>query len=82
MDWVLETMFKFMLSQVTYTKSNFCNIFDPNKIMTIIKKLEEGSMNFRISFLKTPKLLHFLRPTSNLFCSIIVEWKNFGKNCA
>ena len=32
-------------------------------------------MNFRISFLKTLKLSHFRRLTSNLFHSIIVDGK-------
>ena len=28
----METMFKFMLSQLTYAKSNSCDIFDLNRI--------------------------------------------------
>ena len=31
-NWVLKTMVKFMLSQVTQTKSNSCDIFDCNRV--------------------------------------------------
>ena len=45
-DRVLETMFRFMLSYVNYTKSNFCDIFDPNRTVIITKIIRRRSYEF------------------------------------
>ena len=38
-DCVLKVMFEFMLSQVAQTKSNSCNLFDCDRILTIKKRI-------------------------------------------
>ena len=52
-ECILKTAFEFMLSQMTKSKSNSCNIFDSYRIMAIKKRIEEGRMNFSMLLFKT-----------------------------
>ena len=72
---ILKAVFEFMLSQMTKSKWNSCNIFDSDRIVAIKNELEEGRLNFSMLLLKTLQLSHHRRLESNLFHSIITEGK-------
>ena len=44
-DWVLEIMFKFMLSSDLY-QVEFFDIFDPNRIVAIVKRIRRRLNGF------------------------------------
>ena len=75
-DRILETMFKFMLSQVARPSRILVIYLIPIAMWQLEKELEKGRMNFIISSLKTLELSHFRRLTSDLFHSITVDEKN------
>ena len=70
---VLEAMLESMFSQVTKTKSIFCNIFDFDRIKAIIKRVKGRIYNMLLS--KTLQLSHLRRLESNLFHAIVAEGK-------
>ena len=46
-ECILKAVFEFMLSQMTKFKSNSCNIFDSNRIMTIKKQIRRRLYEFQ-----------------------------------
>ena len=46
-ELILKTMFEFMLSQMTKSKSNSCNIFDSDRIMAIKKRIRRRPYEFQ-----------------------------------
>ena len=44
---ILKAMFEFILSQMTKSKSNSCNIFDSDRIMAIKKRIRRRSYEFQ-----------------------------------
>ena len=45
-ECILKAAFEFMLSQMTKFKSNSCNIFDSDRIMTIKKQIRRRFYEF------------------------------------
>ena len=46
-ECILKAVLEFMLSQMTKSKSNSCNIFDPDRIMAIKKQIRRRPYEFQ-----------------------------------
>ena len=46
-ECILKTAFEFMLSQMTKSKSNSCNMFDSYRIMAIKKRIRRRPYEFQ-----------------------------------
>ena len=45
-ECILKAVFEFMMSQITKSKSNLCNVFDSDKIMAIKKRIRRRPYEF------------------------------------